>query len=665
MQRSQYHNQDKATCGVVPMIAQQQVFRLPEMQLFEATLTAEVKSLSGLLTAEITLLESVLATSRQPSPFKSKDVRLPGVSELVENFAKIFEHSQHLLQVFIRQQMAGEIPFQIPDSVILVKAFLDLFPRLLSNPTKLIQAQFSFWQDYLNLWQVVSRRLLGEQIDPIMKPAPGDKRFRDVLWAENALFDWIKQSYLLMGHHLYQLFTSVEGVDAKTAEKIDFYTRQLVDALSPTNFALTNPQVIQTTLETGGANLIKGWINLLEDLDRGQGRLCLTQTDPEAFELGKNLAVTPGKVIYQTGLMQLLQYQPTTEQVYQRPLLIIPPWINKYYILDLQPKNSFINWAVEQGFTVFTLSWVNPDARLVEIDFEHYLSQGTLAALEAITQATGENEVNAIGYCIGGTLLFCTLAYLVATHDDRLHSATALTTLIDFTQVGELAVFIDPEQLAHIDKGIARKGYLDGYHMARVFNLLRANDLIWSVVIRRYLLGEEPFPFDLLYWNTDSTRLPKAMYTFYLHQLYLNNKLKDPGGVALLGVPLDLGQIKTPVYFLSTKEDHIAPWKSVYAGTRLPSGPVTFVLGESGHIAGVINPPAAKKYSYWTNADLPVTPDAWLEAATPHDGSWWLHWLEWLKPHAGPLVPARVPGTGKLPPLEEAPGSYVKMPGVD
>jgi polyhydroxyalkanoate synthase len=647
------------------MIAQQQVFHLPEMQLFEETLTAEVKSLRGLLTAEIKVLEGVLATSRQPSPFKPKDVRLPGVNELVENFAKLSEYSQHLFQLFIRKQMAGEMPLQLPDAVLLAKAFLNLFPRLLADPIQLIQAQCSFWQDSLNLWQFASRRLLGEQIDPFLQPAPGDKRFRDTLWAENMLFDWIKQSYLLLVRYLYQLFTSVEGVDAKTTEKISFYTRQLVDALSPTNFALTNPQVIQTTLETGGMNLIKGWINLLEDLDRGQGRLCLTQTDPEAFELGKNLAVTPGKVIYQTELMQLLQYQPMTEQVYQRPLLIIPPWINKYYILDLQPQNSFIHWAVEQGFTVFVISWVNPDAQLAEIDFQHYLSRGTLAALEAITQATGENEVNALGYCIGGTLLFCTLAYLAATHDDRLHSATALTTLIDFAQVGELAVFIDAEQLAQLDKQMAQKGYLDGYHMARVFNLLRANDLIWSFVIRRYLLGEDPFPFDLLYWNADSTRLPKAMHTFYLHQMYLHNKLKEPGGVALLDVPLDLGQIKTPVYFLSTKEDHIAPWQSVYAGTRLPGGPVTFVLGESGHIAGVINPPAAKKYRYWTQADLPATPEAWLAAATPHDGSWWLHWLEWLKPHAGPQVPARVPGTGKLLPLEEAPGSYVKVLGID
>jgi polyhydroxyalkanoate synthase len=373
--------------------------------------------------------------------------------------------------------------------------------------------------------------------------------------------------------------------------------------------------------------------------------------------------VTPGKVVYQTQLMQLLQYNPSTDKVFKHPLLIIPPWINKYYILDLRPENSLVKWATDQGFTVFVISWINPDERLAEMGFEHYLSEGTLAALDAIEQATGEREVNAVGYCIGGTLLFCTLGYLAATKNKRIRSATALTTLLDFTKVGELSVFIDEKQFAHIDKGMERRGFLEGYHMAGVFTLLRANDLIWSFVIRNYLMGEEPFPFDLLFWNADSTRMPKAMHTFYLRNMYLDNKLKDPGGVSFLGVPIDLGEIKTPVFFLSTKEDHIAPWRSTYAGTRLPGGPVQFVLGESGHIAGVINPPAAKpKYGYWTHERLAATPDEWLENAERHTGSWWPHWLEWIKPHAGPQnVPARVPGDGKLKPLEDAPGSFVRV----
>jgi polyhydroxyalkanoate synthase len=639
---------------------------LPEAKLLEEALAAEMKLLEGALTAEMKLLEGVLAASgQQQLTFKPSDVKLPDVTTLVENFSRIIEHSQHLLQEFIRKQIEGEIPFRFPDPVIVAKSFLEMFPKLMADPNKLLQAQAEFWQDYLKMWQTASRRLLGEKVEPALQPDPGDKRFKDAVWAENAVFDFIKQSYLLVARNLHRLFTSVEGLDPKTAEKIDFYTRQFVDALSPTNFALMNPQVIKATLESGGENLIKGLANMLEDLDRGKGRLRIKQTDMDAFELGRNLAVTPGKVIYQTELMQLLQYQPTTEQAYQRPLLIIPPWINKFYILDLQPKNSLVKWATDQGFTVFIVSWVNPDEKLAEMDFEHYMSEGTLAALDAINKATGEKEINAIGYCIGGTLLFCTLAYMAAKNDQRIKSAAAFTTMLDFSRVGEMSVFIDEEQFAHLDKGMARKGYLEGYHMSGVFNLMRANDLIWSFVVRNYLLGQEPFPFDLLYWNADATRMPKAMHSFYLRNMYLKNKLKEPGAISFLGVPLDLGRIKIPVFFLSAKEDHIAPWKSTYAGTRLPNGPVTFVLGESGHIAGVVNPPAAKKYGYWTNDKLYPTPEEWLDTATHHEGSWWLHWLEWIKQYTGPLVPARVPGDGELTPLEDAPGSYVKVPGVD
>jgi len=638
---------------------------LADMQVAEDALVAEVQLLGSAFVTEMKVLEGALEACTQASPFTLEHVRLPDGAKLAANSYRIMAHSQNLVQAFLRRQLAGEKPLRAMAPLSLTRPFLDLLPRLLADSTTLIEAQYRYWREALDLWQAVSLRLLGEKADPAVRPAPGDKRFRDPVWAENAVFDGIKQSYLLTARHLYRLFTEVDDLDPKTAEKIDFYTRQWLDALSPTNFPLTNPRVIQTTLETGGENLVQGLANLLEDLDRGHGRLRLTQTDSEAFEPGRNLATTPGKVIYQTELMQLLQYQPTTESVYQRPLLIVPPWINKYYILDLQPKNSFIQWAVDQGFTVFVISWVNPDARLAEKNFEHYLAEGTLAALEAIQQATGEREVNAIGYCIGGTLLFCTLAYLAATQDPRIHSATALTTLIDFTEVGELGVFIDKEQLARLDKKMEQRGYLQGAHMAQVFNQLRANDLIWSTVIHRYLLGEDPFPFDLLYWNADSTRMPKAMHHFYLHQMYLENRLKESGGISLLGVALELGRIETPVYFLATQEDHIAPWPSVYAGARLPAGPVTFVLGESGHIAGVVNPPAARKYGYRTQAGLPATPEAWLETATRHPGSWWVHWLEWLQPYAGPKVRARVPGDGGLQPLEEAPGSYVTVAGIE
>lgn len=617
---------------------------------------------------EIKLLEAALARSleRQQSTFKTSDVRVPEATKLAENLSTIAERSQKLVQEFINKQAQGEIiPFTIPDPGIVGNAFLEMTQKLLANPEKLMQAQATFWQDYLHMWQIASRRALGEDIEPAITPDPGDKRFKEPEWADNAIFDFIKQSYLLTSRSLYHLFTNVEGLDEKTAEKVDFYTRRITDAMSPTNFALTNPQVIRTTFASGGENLINGLSNLLEDLDRGKGRLHIKMTDMDAFELGKNIATTPGKVIYQTELMQLIQYSPNTEQVFERPLLLVPPWINKFYILDLQPKNSFVKWAVEQGFTVFVISWVNPDEELAETGFENYLSQGTLAALDAIEKATGVRHVNCIGYCIGGTLLFSTAAYLAAKQDDRIASVTGFTTMLDYEKVGELSVFIDEEQFTHVDKGMEDKGYLEGFHMAGVFSLMRANDLIWAFVVRNYLLGQAPFPFDLLYWNADSTRMPKAMHSFYLRNMYLHNKLKDPGSLSFLGQPIDLGKIKTPVYFLSAKEDHIAPWSSTYAGTQLVGGPVTFVLGESGHIAGVINPPETGKYSYWTNEKLPKSPDKWAKGASQHEGSWWLHWLEWVKQYSGPQVPARIPGDGALAPLEDAPGSYVRVRDVE
>lgn len=615
---------------------------------------------------EMHLLEAALAKSLADSQASLKrfpDIKPLDVKRLANNFSQIIERSQRLVQRFLQADTDPDMNFSVPDTGIVGKSFLEMCQKLLSDPARLGQSQMDFWLAYMSMWQTATRRMLGERIEPSVQAGPADKRFKDAEWAENAVFDFIKQSYLLAARHIQKTVKDVEGLDDKTAEKVDFYTRQFVDAMSPTNFVITNPQVLRATLESGGENLVRGLSNMLDDLDRGKGKLRIKMTDMEAFKLGENVAATPGKVIYQTELMQLLQYDPSTEKAFKHPLLVIPPWINKYYILDLRPDNSFVKWAVDQGFTVFVISWVNPDERLAEMDFEHYLSQGTLAALDAIEQATGEREINAVGYCIGGTLLFCTLGYMAALQDHRIRSATAFTTMLDFTEVGELSVFIDAEQFAHIDEGMEKRGFLEGYHMSGVFNLLRANDLIWSFVVRNYLLGEEPLPFDLLFWNADSTRMPKAMHTFYLRNMYLNNRLKDPGGVSFLGQAIDLGKIETPVFFLSAKEDHIAPWRYTYAGTRLTKGPVTFVLGESGHIAGVINPPAAKpKYGYWTNDRIAATPERWLEKAEHHRGSWWPHWLEWIKTYAGPQdVPARRPGDGALKPIEDAPGSYVKV----
>jgi len=522
----------------------------------------------------------------------------------------------------------------------------------------------SFWSDYLILWQRTTQRMLGGEAEPVIEVPSEDRRFRDKAWSDNAVFDFIKQSYLLTARSIQSAVKNVEGLDDGAARKVDFYTRQFVDAIAPSNFVMTNPEVLRATIESRGENLLNGLKNLLGDLERGKGRLAISMTDMAAFKIGENVATTPGKVIYQNDLIQLLQYTPTTETVKRRPLLIMPPWINKYYILDLRPRNSFIRWAVEQGHTVFVISWVNPDARLAEKSFEDYLREGPLAALDAMEQATGEREANVIGYCLGGTLLASTLAYMTAKRDNRVKSATYFVTMVDFKEAGELSVFIDEEQLHALEERMEKKGYLEAREMHTTFNMLRANDLIWSFVVNNYLLGKSPFPFDLLYWNADSTRMPAAMHSFYLRKMYQQNLLAQPGGITLGGVPIDLRKIKTPSFLLSTREDHIAPWRSTYAATQIYSGPVKFVLSASGHIAGVVNPPGGK-YGHWQNDSNPPASGAWLASATQYPDSWWPAWEQWVAQYSGGEVPARQPGDGKLAPIEDAPGSYVKVRAED
>ncbi len=543
-------------------------------------------------------------------------------------------------------------------------AFFEMTARLMSDPSRLARAQMSLWNDYLRLWQSTTTRLLGGVAEPIVEPAPEDRRFRDQAWSDNALFDFIKQSYLLTARSIQGAVNEVEGLDERTARKVDFYTRQFVDALAPSNFVMTNPEVLRATVESRGENLLNGLKNLLDDLERGKGRLHISMTDMAAFKIGENVAATPGKVIYQNDLIQLIQYTPTTETVKRRPLLIMPPWINKFYILDLRPRNSFIRWAVGQGHTVFVISWVNPDERLARKTFEDYMREGPLAALDAMEQATGERAANVIGYCLGGTLLAATLAYMAVKRDNRIKSATYFVTMVDFQEAGELSVFIDEEQLQALEQRMSKKGYLEARDMHTTFNMLRANDLIWSFVVNNYLLGKQPFPFDLLYWNADSTRMPAAMHSFYLRKMYQENLLVKPGGITLGGVPLDLRKIKTPSFLLSTREDHIAPWRSTYAATQLFSGPVRFVLSASGHIAGVVNPPGSK-YGHWVNDSNPPTPEEWLTGATQVADSWWPSWELWVSQYAGGEVPARHPGDGKLTPIEDAPGSYVKVRAED
>jgi polyhydroxyalkanoate synthase len=550
--------------------------------------------------------------------------------------------------------------FHVMHPKVVAQAFSEMALRAMENPAPLIESQIELWQQIGALWADNAQRFWAGE-PPATITAKPDKRFKDESWAQNAVFDFYKQAYLLSAARIQGMVEQVPGLDAHTAHKIRFYTRQMVDALSPSNFALTNPEVLKATIDSHGENLIKGMGNLLEDIERNQGRFSVKLTDLSAFRLGENIATTPGKVVFQNRVVQMLHYSPTTESVRQSPLLIIPPWINKYYILDLKPQNSFVQWLVAQGHTVFLLSWVNPDESLKGLTFANYLEEGVLATIDAITQITLEKKVNVLGYCIGGTLLATTLAYMAAKRDKRIASATFLTSLLDFSDVGELSVFIDDEQLALMEEHMERRGYFDGQHMAIAFNLLRENDLIWSFVIKNYLLGQEPVPFDLLYWNSDSTRMPVAMHSFYLRNMYRHNRLREPGGIKIGRTAIDLGKITTPSFFLSTREDHIAPWKSTYAGAKLLSGPVRFVLGGSGHVAGVVNPPAGNKYGYSTNDALPDTADEWLAGSTLSPGSWWVEWDRWVKDFAGKQVPARIPGDGALPAIEDAPGSYVKV----
>ncbi len=586
-------------------------------------------------------------------------------ADMSQEFAAIAERSQKLIQEFLTRTTEegvaakpGADPNLDPGGI--GRAFLEMTQRMMANPQQVMEAQTQLWQAYMQLWSNTTRRMLGQEAEPVAQPNKGDRRFKDSDWSENFVFDYIKQSYLLTGQWLMHNVDDTEFPDEHTRDKVNFYMKQFVDAMAPTNFVATNPTVLKETVETRGENLVRGLNHLLEDLEAGQGSLKIRQTAPDTFEVGKNIAASKGKVVFQNRLMQLMHFEPGTKTQFARPLLIVPPWINKYYILDLQPKNSFIKWATDQGHSVYVISWVNPYEELANASFEDYMQEGPLAALSAIEEDIGIGEVNAVGYCLGGTLLASTLAHMAAIGDDRIKSATYFASLADFSEPGELGVFIDEEHIKMIEEMMEEKGYLDGNQMATTFNMLRSNDLIWSFVINNYLMGKDPFPFDLLYWNSDSTRMPKAMHSFYLRNMYQQNLLSQPGALTLLGTPIDLGAIKTPTTSIGTKEDHIAPWKAVYKSARHFGGEVNFILSASGHIAGIVNPPAANKYGYWLNKDLIDDRDEWAAKAEQHEGSWWPHWQEWVSQFAGDQVPARVPGKNKLKAIEDAPGSYVK-----
>jgi len=576
-------------------------------------------------------------------------------------FAELAQRSSRIMADFFKRQAESRNSVAA-DEFGIAKAFMDLSALMLAKPQHLAEAQMKMFWDYTRLWQNGWMQVMGQKVEPVAAPKKGDNRFRHEDWENHFLFDYVKQSYLIAARYIHQAVSDVEHLPDDARKKVNFFTRQYIDALSPSNFALTNPEVVRETLKAGGQNLLRGLNNLLADIERGDGQLKISMTDDKAFTMGKNIATTPGKVVFQNDLMQLIQYQPSTQQVYKRPLLIIPPWINKYYILDLRESNSFIKWAVDQGHTVFVVSWVNPGKEFAGKTFEDYLHQGPNEALDAIEKATGEKQVNVIGYCLGGTLLGAALGVMAAKKDKRAASATFFVSLLDFSIPGELGVFIDEKQVQNLEKRMNERGFLEGSEMAGTFNMLRSNDLIWSFVVNNYLMGRDPFPFDLLYWNSDSTRMPAKMHSFYLRNMYLGNKLKDPGGISLDGVAIDISKITIPAYFISTAEDHIAPWKSVYKGARVLAGKVRFVLGGAGHIAGIVNPPAAKKYCYWINPELAEKPEAWLEAAKRHEGSWWNDWQAWMdKNNAGVKVAARVPGDGGLEVIEDAPGAYVSL----
>jgi polyhydroxyalkanoate synthase len=594
---------------------------------------------------------------KQPVPAGTVDIEA-----LSRNAARLIEEGGKALAAYLKPREEGKIKDQTTEAIAdTVKTIGQVAEYWLSDPARSTALQTRLGRSYLDLWASAAKRLNGEPAEPVVAPDPKDKRFADPEWSQNQFFDFLKQAYLLTTNWAEFLVKNAEGIDEHTRHKAEFYVRQIANAFSPSNFVFTNPEILRETLSSNAENLVRGMAMLSEDIEAGHGNLKIRQTDPSQFEVGRNLALTPGKVVFQNELMQLIQYTPTTDEVLKIPLLIVPPWINKYYILDLTPEKSFIKWCVDHGLTVFVISWVNPDAKLASKSFEQYMREGPLTAFDVVAEITGEKKVHAIGYCVGGTLLAITLAYLAAKRRNRVVSATLFAAQVDFTFAGDLLVFVDEERIKQLEAQMQEQGYLDASRMAIAFNLLRSNDLIWPYVVNNYLRGKRPYPFDILYWNSDATRMPAANHSYYLRNCYLANNLTK-GDMEIGGVSLDLRKVKVPVYNLAAREDHIAPAKSVLFGSQYFGGPVTFVLAGSGHIAGVINPPGKPKYQYWTGpAPEGSDIDRWLAKAEEHPGSWWPYWLDWIKARGAKTVPAREIGGGKLEPIEDAPGSYVKV----
>lgn len=594
----------------------------------------------------------------------------PDPEQLFKNIARAIDDGTRLLGKLAErgsdvkaQETAGD------DASHLSELFGEVAKVWMENPDAFVDAHGDLMRRYADLFTSIGERLRGADVDPVIEPAPGDKRFRDEEWSTNPYFDFWKQAYLITSGWAEDVVAHTDTLDTHTRHKAEFYLKMLSGAASPSNFPMTNPEVVREIVSSNGENLINGLQQLAEDMERSKDSLKITQTDTTAFEVGRNLALSPGKVVYQNDLFQLLHYEPATPTVHARPFLLVPPWINKFYVLDLVPEKSFIRYIVEQGFSVFVISWVNPDERLAAKTFEDYMKEGILEAASVASTICDGKKCNVLGYCVGGTLLGTTLAYLATKKDKRKNrpfaSATFLTTQLDFTRAGDLQVFVDEEQIEVLEEMVADQGYLDGAKMAGAFNMLRPGDLIWPYVVNNYLLGKKPFPFDLLYWNQDSTRMPAANHIFYLRQFYHENNLSR-GRLEIAGKTLDLGKVDMPIYELAAREDHIAPPGSVYTGARMFGGDaVRYVLAGSGHIAGVVNHPGRNKYQFWTNAAglEPETYEDWLEGVDEHQGSWWPDWIAWLRQQSGKQVEARVPGAHPdYPAIEDAPGSYVRIP---
>jgi polyhydroxyalkanoate synthase len=587
----------------------------------------------------------------------SQDSKTPFSTSPFEAGRQWLELAAKAQKVFLDQIKPDPAPPAfMPQDV--AHAFSEMVANLMRDPSKLAKAQTELWQSHASLWQDILTKAVrpGES-----QPAPSkDRRFKDEEWDKNLAFNTLKRNYLIGAEWLRKLVGDQKDLPRSTQKRLEFFTERFIDAASPTNFAVTNPAVLRKTFETGGANLVKGFSNFLDDVAADAGHV--RRTDPDAFEVGVNLATTKGGVVLRTDMMELIQYEPSTAQVQKTPLLLVPPWVNKFYLFDLQKKTSFIKWAVDQGFTVFTISWVNPDARHAEKDFENYWLEGPSAALQAIEKITGERSCHIVSYCLGGTLTVSGLAHLSAIGEaDRVKTATMIATMTDFEEFGDFEAFVTEEQIKTLEQHLQQKGYVDSAELTRLFALLRANDLIWSSGISSYLLAEDAVASDLLYWFADGIGMPARMLRTFMRSIILNNGLTKPGALKIGGVPINLKDIRTPLFFVSLRDDHVAGWQDTYRGASRFETEKRFILGGSGHNAGTINPPAAKKHGYWTNPEMPADSEGWFKNAKRNEGSWWPEWAEWLKERSGGEVPARAVSEGPLPVLASAPGTYVMV----